>query len=326
MSKNTSLRNESHRQSASAEHTKHRATHNETGCPECGGTVTRDESHAERVCQACGYVIATDRIDHGPEWRAFTAEESTRKRRVGAPMTPLLHDKGLSTMIGWKDTDASGRALSARQRTRMNRLRVWDERCRTKTSQERNLKQALGEIERMASALGLPDSVREPAGVIYRRAVGEGLLPGRSIEAMSTASLYAATRQAGLPRRLSEFGPVSRVAQIRTQRAYRYLLRELDLEIAPSDPHDYVQRFISALDLGGETERVARDLITTGMAQNLHSGKSPAALAAGAVYAASRLTNDSRTQATVSEISNVCPTTIRNRYQELLAAHTNGDR
>jgi transcription initiation factor TFIIB len=322
MSEHTSLRTDPHQQVVTEEHNESRSTPAQRGCPECDGTVTLDESRAERVCQACGTIVDADRIDHGPEWRAFTNEESARKRRVGAPTTPLLHDKGLSTVIDWRDTDASGKSLSSRQQARMRRLRVWDERCRTKTGQERNLKQALGEIERMASAVGLPDSVTETAGVLYRRAVTAGLLPGRSIEAMATACLYAATRQAGLPRRLREFAPVSRVDQIHSQRAYRYLTRELGLELPIVDPRDYIQRFISALDLTAETEQLACDLIATGTDQNLHSGKSPAALAAGAVYAASRLTNDARTQAAVSEIADVSRTTIRNRYQELLAART----
>lgn len=326
MTENTSLRTTPHRQSASDESREHHADPAATSCPDCGGSVTRNAARAERVCQACGRVIATDRIDHGPEWRAFTTEENDQKSRVGAPTTPLLHDKGLSTMISWSDTDASGQSLSARQREQMSRLRTWDERFRTKTSHERNLKQALGEIKRMAAALGVPDSVTETAGVIYRRAVDEGLLPGRSIEAMTTASLYAATRQAGLPRRLCEFTPVSRVDQMHIQRAYRYLTRELALGIAPVDPCTYVQRFISTLDLEGETEQIARDLIDTSTAQNLHSGKSPAALAAGAVYAASRLTNDTRTQERVSEISNVSRVTIRHRYQELLKAYAQRDR
>jgi transcription initiation factor TFIIIB Brf1 subunit/transcription initiation factor TFIIB len=69
----------------------------------------------------------------------------------------------------------------------------------------------------------------------------------------------------------------------------------------------------------------AQDLIETGTAQNLHSGKSSAALAADAMYAASRLTNDTRTQASMSEISDVRRATIHNRYQELHITHANGD-
>jgi len=110
-----------------------------------------------------------------------------------------MHDKGLSTNIDWRNKDAYGNSLGSRQREKMQRLRKWNERFRTRDSKERNLKQALGEIDRMASALGLPTNVRETASVIYRRALDEDLLPGRSIEGVSTACVYAAARQAGVP-------------------------------------------------------------------------------------------------------------------------------
>jgi transcription initiation factor TFIIB len=77
MSKNTSLRTDSHRQSTS-QYTKQQADSTVTCCPECGGSVALDES-PERICQACGRVVAADRIDHCPEWRAFTADEMDRK-------------------------------------------------------------------------------------------------------------------------------------------------------------------------------------------------------------------------------------------------------
>lgn len=62
----------------------------------------------------------------------------------------------------------------------------------------------------MASAFGVPGTVRESVGVLYRRAVEEELLPGSSIEGMATVSLSAATRQHGTPRPLSKFADVSR--------------------------------------------------------------------------------------------------------------------
>jgi transcription initiation factor TFIIB len=170
-------------------------------CAECGGRLEHDAEHGETACVDCGLVIEADEIDRGPEWRAFDAAERDRKSRVGAPTTRMMHDKGLSTKIGPQDRDAYGRMLSSRQRRRMQRLRTWDERFRTRDSRDRNLKQALGEIERMAFGLGLPETVRETASVIYRRAVDEKLLPGRSIEGVATAALYAAAKQAGTPRR-----------------------------------------------------------------------------------------------------------------------------
>ena len=289
-------------------------------CPECGGRLVTDEEHGETVCSDCGLVIQEGEIDPGPEWRAFDAAEKDQKSRVGAPTTQMMHDKGLSTNIGWQDKDAYGKSLSPRQRQKMQRLRTWNERFRTRNSRERNLKQALGEIDRMASALGLPETVRETASVIYRRALEEDLLPGRSIEGVSTAALYAAARQAGTPRSLDEIAAVSRVEKMELTRTYRYIVRQLGLEVQPADPVSYVPRFASELDLSDEAERRARELLEAAKEAGVHSGKSPVGLAAAAIYAAALLTTQKLTQREVSAVTDVSEVTIRNRYKELLEA------
>ncbi|WP_327051179.1 transcription initiation factor IIB [Halomicrococcus gelatinilyticus] len=289
-------------------------------CPECSGNLITDSEHGETVCEDCGLVVEEDNVDRGPEWRAFDAKEKNEKSRVGAPTTNTMHDKGLSTNIDWRDKDAYGNSLGSRQREKMQRLRKWNERFRTRDSKERNLKQALGEIDRMASALGLPENVRETASVIYRRALDEDLLPGRSIEGVSTACVYAAARQAGVPRSLDEIADVSRVEKSEVARTYRYVVRELSLEVKPADPESYVPRFASGLDLSDEAEHRARSLLKTAKEQGVHSGKSPVGLAAAAVYAAALLTNEKTTQAEVSDVADISEVTIRNRYHELLEA------
>ena len=287
-------------------------------CPECSGRLVDDEERAETICEDCGLVVEEDLIDPGPEWRAFNPQEKDRKSRVGAPTTTMMHDKGLSTNIGWQDKDAYGKSLSPRQREKMQRLRRWNERFRTRNSKERNLKQALGEIDRMASALGLPENVREMASVIYRRALNDDLLPGRSIEGVATAALYASARQTGTPRSLDEISDVSRVDKMELTRTYRYIVRQLGLEVQPADPVSYLPRFTSELGLSEEAERRARELLQAAKKDGLHSGKSPVGLAAAAIYAAALLTNEKVTQSEVSKVTDVSEVTIRNRYKELL--------
>ncbi|MFB6127213.1 MAG: transcription initiation factor IIB family protein [Halolamina sp.] len=290
----------------------------ELTCPECGGDLAA--GNAETVCQECGLVVDEDEIDRGPEWRAFDSKEKDEKSRVGAPTTKMMHDEGLSTNIGWQDKDAYGNTLSSNQRQKMQRLRTWNERFRTRDHKERNLKQALGEIDRMASALGLPENVRETASVIYRQALSNDLLPGRSIEGIATASLHAAARMGNVPRSIDEIATVSRVEEETFKRAYRYIVRELSLEVQPADPLEYLPRFASDLDLSDEAERRARDLLETAKAENVHSGKSPVGLAAAAIYAAGILCNENLTQSEVSDATDMSEVTIRNRYQELLSA------
>jgi len=173
----------------------------------------------------------------------------------------------------------------------------------------------------MASALGLPDNVRETASVIYRRALDEDLLPGRSIEGVSTSSLYAAAPdRPELPEASTRSRPSPASRRTRSPgRTATSFVRELKLEIQPADP-ELRPRFASDLGLSDEAERRARSLLNTAKEQGLHSGKSPVGLAAAAVYAASLLVNEKVTQSEVSDVANISEVTIRNRYHELLEA------
>ncbi|MFP4217398.1 MAG: transcription initiation factor IIB [Salinarchaeum sp.] len=290
-------------------------------CPECGSeNLVKSSDRGELICEDCGLVIEDEQIDPGPEWRAFNHEERKEKSRVGAPTTKTMHDKGLTTAIDWKNKDAYGRSISSEKRSQMYRLRKWQERIRTKDAGERNLQFALSEIDRMASALGVPRSVREVASVIYRRALKEDLIRGRSIEGVSTAALYAACRKEGIPRSLEEISDVSRVKRKEIGRTYRYISQELGLEMEPVDPKKYVPRFCSELELSEEVQIKASEIIEKTAEEGLLSGKSPTGYAAAAIYAASLLCNEKKTQREVANVAQVTEVTIRNRYQEQIEA------
>jgi len=64
-------------------------------------------------------------------------------------------------------------------------------RGRFQSKTERNLAHGLGEIRRIVSALELSETMRDQACQLFRSAQNEELLPGRSIEAMATASITA---------------------------------------------------------------------------------------------------------------------------------------
>ncbi|WP_254537302.1 transcription initiation factor IIB [Halomarina litorea] len=290
-------------------------------CPECGSDhLVKSSDRGEVVCDDCGLVVEEDEIDRGPEWRAFNHSERQSKSRVGAPTTQTMHDKGLTTTIDWKDKDAYGRSLSSEKRSQMHRLRKWQERIRTKDAGERNLQFALSETDRMASALGVPRSVREVASVIYRRALKEDLIRGRSIEGVATACLYAACRKEGIPRSLEEISEVSRVERKEIGRTYRYISQELSLEMEPVDPKKYVPRFCSELGLSEEVQSKTKEIIEVTAEKGLLSGKSPTGYAAAAIYAASLLCNEKKTQREVADVAQVTEVTIRNRYQEQIEA------
>lgn len=289
-------------------------------CPECGGTVIHDEHHGDASCEDCGLVVDEQKIDHGPEWRAYNSSERQQKSRVGAPATELMHDKGLSTTIDFKDQDSNGNYLSQSQRKKMRRLRKWDTYAKTENPQDRTLRKGLNEILRMASALGIPKEVRKMAAMIFKGALKKDLIRGRSIEAMTSAALYGASKQSNIPRSLDEITNVSRVERNEIARAYRYTNRELSLNIEPADPNDYIPRFVSEIDATTRrTETIANRLIDKlSEDPKVMSGKSPTGLAAAAIYLGGKLSGEIPTQTAISEVSGVTEVTIRDRMQDIL--------
>ena len=73
-------------------------------------TAIADPDSGEIVCSDCGMVIAeTNQDDVNPERRAFTPEEQNVRTITGAPTSLSRHDKGLATIIGKPNKDASGK-------------------------------------------------------------------------------------------------------------------------------------------------------------------------------------------------------------------------
>jgi len=287
-------------------------------CPECGSThISRDYSRAELVCNDCGFVIDEDLIDHGPEWRAFDSEQREKRARTGAPMTYTIHDKGLSTMIGWTNRDAYGKSVPTRNRAQLFRLRKWQRRIRISNATERNLAFALSNLDRMSSGMGLPRTVRETAAMIYRKAALNNLIRGRSMEGVSAAALYAACRQCHVPRTLDEVGHMANMSRKDIGRNYRYIVRELGLKLMPTSPQDYIPRFCSELKLSSDVQAKTLEILKEAANKELTSGRGPTGIAAASLYMASVLCGERRTQREIAEIAGVTEVTIRNRYKEL---------
>jgi len=288
-------------------------------CPECGSTrLMRDYESAEIVCMDCGIVVVSKITDRGPEWRAFDDEQRTKRTRVGAPLTYTIHDKGLSTMIDWHDRDSYGKSLSPGQKAQVYRLRKWQRRIRVSDATERNLAFALSEITKIANNLNLPKSILETASVIYRKAVKERLIRGRSIQGVTAAAIYLACRKCALARTLEEIAQASTVNKKEVGRSYRFLIKELDYTIPPLKPSQYITKFSNQLTMQGKVEEIAHKILAAAKELKLTSGRGPTGIAAAASYIASVLTGERKTQREIAEIAQVTEVTIRNRYKELV--------
>ncbi len=286
---------------------------------EYGNTeIVTDPNTGEQICTQCGTVLNENHIDHGPEWRAFDPQQTENLTRVGAPLTPLIHDKGLSTTISWRSQDATGRRLTQEEKQRQYRLRKWQRRTSASDSTQRNLTQALSELTRIADDLNLPQNTRETAAVIYRKAVTQGLIRGRTIQSVVASAIYMACRQCQVIRSLEDVAKAATISRKEAARNYRHLYKQLQPDVPQVDKDNLITKYVNQLRISGKTEQLCRKVLDQAAEQRLTIGRAPEGITAAALYIACKLNQEDRTQGEIAKAAQITEVTIRNRYKELL--------
>ncbi|MEK6844587.1 MAG: TFIIB-type zinc ribbon-containing protein [Nanoarchaeota archaeon] len=282
-------------------------------CPECGSvSLTYDDQKGEISCNECGLLIEEKMVDTGQDVGG-QFDKSEKKGRGGAPISMQKYDKGLTTNVG-EISDIY--KLEAGQTRKFLRLKKWQERV--STSIERNLRLAMAELRRVASFLNLPSVIRDEASRIYNYVLQRGLVRGRSMEAVIASCIYAACRSYNIPRTLDEIAGASDVERKEIGRTYRFIVRKLKIRVTPSSPKDYISRFASILHLAPKSQNDALKILKRADIIELTSGRGPAGIAAAALYVASLLNDEKRTQREVADVAGITEVTIRNRYKELI--------
>jgi len=282
-------------------------------CPSCGDKkMVTDQNTGELFCGKCGFVVTDKIADSGAEWRSF-ANDDTNRARVGAGTSLTMHDMGLSTIIGTQNKDSTGKPLTSAMKSSIERLRTWDSRTQAHSSADRNLRQALNEMDKLKDKLALTDAVIEKAAYIYRKAMEKKLVRGRSIQGLVAACLYASCRNTETPRTLDDIAKGINIRRKDVARCYRLIFRELELKMPVVDPVKGVSRIASIAKLTEKSKRKAILILEKAKNLGLVAGKDPMGIAAAALYLACISTGEVKSQKEISLASGVTEVTIRNR-------------
>ena len=282
-------------------------------CPSCNNTkMVTDQNTGELFCAHCGFVVNDKISDTGAEWRSF-ANDETNRTRVGAGTSLTMHDMGLSTIIGTQNKDSTGKPLTSAMKRSIERLRTWDSRTQAHSSAERNLRQALNEMDKLKDKLALTDAVIEKAAYIYRKAMEKKLVRGRSIQGLVAACLYASCRNTETPRTLDDIAKGINIRRKDVARCYRLIFRELELKMPVVDPVKGVSRIASIAKLTEKSKRKAIQILEQAKKLGIVAGKDPMGIAAAALYLACISTGEVKSQKDISIASGVTEVTIRNR-------------
>ncbi len=275
-------------------------------CPADGGLhePIYDEDRAETICRKCGLVINERMVATGFGPRTFNAEERRKKERHGSPITPLLPDLQMATMID----------KSEKMSPRLRKAVRWDSRY---TWKQRNMIQATSEIKRIGELLNLPQRVKEYAVKLYRKAFQLGLLKGRSIKAMVCASMYYAASAEKVPRTLNEIVENTDLTIHDITRSYQTLIRELNLKSPTIQPKFLVGKYVTALSLPHQVEIIAQQILSNYKKVYSLSGKDPKGLVAAAIYFAANHENLKVSQTKIATEIGITEVTLRNRLREI---------
>lgn len=277
-----------------------------SSCPECGGKTIPIQEKGEIVCGQCGLVVNERILDtsHSGK-RAFTKQEKQKRERTGSPISILLPDMGLSTIIDKTSIKSPDLKRAAKWNSRM----TWD---------KRNMLIATTELKRIASNLNLPDHVKKAAIRLYINAFKMKLLRGRSINGMVAACLYFACREYKIPRTLQEILEESAISAKNVRRCYRTLIRELNLKVPSTDPISLIPRYVAELGLDADVEKMTIKTLQLFISKFSTSGKDPKGLCAGALYLVSKKKNKRVSQKDIANIVGITEVTLRSRYKELV--------
>lgn len=275
-------------------------------CPECSGMIQIFEERGETVCMQCGLIIFERGIDLSHSGiRAYTKQEKDKKERTGCPISILMPDIGLSTIIERKKIKNPDLRRAAKWNTHMS----WE---------KRNMLIAITELKRIGSNLNFPERVKKAAVRLYKEVFKRKLLRGRSINGMIAACSYFVCKEEKVPITLQEILDEASINSNIVKKCYKILVRELNLKSPNIDPISLIPRYCADLGLSIEEEKESIKVLQNFIRKNSTCGKDPKGLCAGAIYLVTKLKNRKISQKEISLIIGVTEVTLRSRYKELL--------
>ncbi|MBW0474835.1 hypothetical protein O181_014550 [Austropuccinia psidii MF-1] len=265
-------------------------------CPICGdgAMIEYDSAAGNSVCTTCGYVV---------DENAIVSDVTFGESSTGAAVL-------------------QGASLGSHEL----RTRIVGPRGRPQQSAEsraQTLEKAMSKLLALTSALKLGDSVAESAHRFFTLALSNGFVMGRRSLYVLASCIYVACRMAKLPTMLIDISDLLQVNVFIVGATYLKLVKELCLQNIPLiDPSLYISRFVSLLEFGEETHKVAYDaarLVKRFDTDWMTAGRRPAGVAGASLLIAARMNGFRRSVLEIVQVVKMADVTIKKRLEEFRA-------
>ncbi len=262
-------------------------------CPSCSSSaVLHDTLRGEHICTRCGLVLMERSLELKPEWRRRPGEKLERAD-VTAGIDVTQHDFGLGSKFSVsKDLPPSWRAS-------LRRMQLWQQRSRANTWEQRSLRGALIELDKLCEDLSLPKGIKAEISIFYRRARAARLTGGRETHQVLAALTFITCRLRGLPR---TEGEISRTLTARLgignyeasrnlRRLTKFFTQKFKLKLPRISTDDYINRFVVQLEFSTRVIEHANELYRS-LPKKFKQTRHPLSLSAAVLYLAAEASGE----------------------------------
>lgn len=172
----------------------------------------------------------------------------------------------------------------------------------------------------VASILGLDYDISDHAFQLFRDCSSATCLRNRSVEALATAALVQAIREAQEPRTLQEISSAANLPQKEIGKYIKILGEALQLSqpINSNSISVHMPRFCTLLQLNKSAQELATHIGEVVINKCFCTRRNPISISAAAIYLACQLEDKRKTQAEICKVTGLTEVTLRKVYKELL--------
>ncbi|MCC6013815.1 MAG: transcription initiation factor IIB family protein [Candidatus Verstraetearchaeota archaeon] len=179
--------------------------------------------------------------------------------------------------------------------------------------EERVLRTAINELNRLVSKLNIPNFIKDEALTIFKKV--RKIKKRLPIKATIVASLYVACKINGIPRTLDEM--IDSCDKKDVWRVYKYIIMNKIVKNTLMEPEAYLSKICSSVGADEEVFKKSLEIIRKTKEYGLLNGRVPYKFAAAVVYYAALILGRKLSQSKIAKSTHVSEVTIRNIVRKI---------
>ena len=280
-----------------------------TECQGCGAEIVLDDG--SMTCVTCGRMHPT--VDMSAEWRFYGDESfASNPTRCGMPINPLLKESSLGCKV----------MCSGSSSYEMRKIRRYTE-WQSMPYREKSQYDEFQHISTMATIAGIPKMIIEAACRYHKQISEKQTFRGDNRDGIIAASIYIACRIENYPRTAKEIAHIFHLDCTSATRGCKNamtIINELTggvVQYATTNPHSFIERFCSKLNVSHEMTRIAEFISLQIEKNNLIPENTPHSVASGIIYFVAHEFNLGISKQDIKRVSDISEVTINKCFKKI---------